>query len=187
MLNRFNIVNDKSCSNFNLSYWPERQSYLFQHRKRQVLLLYPLRFTFALLRYLRCADLIVALLLCCLSPFGAYRKRQVLLQLFDRPPNGIRPNKFQYRKRQVLLLYHLRFTFASLRYLRCVDLIVALLLCCPTPCGAYRERQVLLPYHLCFTLALLRYLRCADLIAALLLCCLAPFGAYRKRQVLLQR
>ena len=34
MLNRFNIVNDKSCSNFNLSYWPERQSYLFQHRKR---------------------------------------------------------------------------------------------------------------------------------------------------------
>ena len=32
-------------------------------------------FTFALLRHLRCADFIVALLLCRLAPFGAYHKR----------------------------------------------------------------------------------------------------------------
>ena len=53
----------------------------FQYRKRQVLFPHHLCFTFSSFRYLRCADLIVALLLCCLASFGAFRKRQVLLQL----------------------------------------------------------------------------------------------------------
>ena len=75
MLSRFNIVNDKNCSNFNLPYWPECQSYLFQYRKRQALLPYHLRFTFTSFRYLQCVGLIVALLLCCLAPFDAYSER----------------------------------------------------------------------------------------------------------------
>ena len=75
MLSRFNIVNDKNCSNFNLPYWPECQSYLFQYRKRQALLPYHLRFTLTSFRHLRCADLIVARLLFCLTLCGAYRKQ----------------------------------------------------------------------------------------------------------------
>ena len=149
MLSRFNIVNDKSCSNFNLSYWPERQSYLFQHRKRQVLLLHHLRFTFALL-------------LCCLTPFGVYHKRQMLLQLeWNKTHTGLKA-KFQYRKRQVL------FQPIGIDITGGIPVVFQ-----------YRKRQVLLLHHLRFTFALLRHLRCADLIVALLLCCLAPFGAYR--------
>ena len=75
MLSRFNIVNDKNCSNFNLPYWPECQSYLFQYRKRQALLPYHLRFTFTSFKYLRCSALIVALLRCCLTLCCAYRER----------------------------------------------------------------------------------------------------------------
>ena len=43
-----------------------------------------------------------------------------------------------------------RFTFTSFRYLQYVGLIVALLLCCLTLCGAYRKRQVLLQLYFYF-------------------------------------
>ncbi len=74
MLSRFNIVNDKNCSNFNLPYWPECQSYLFQYRKRQALLPYH----FVLPHFVQALEMCGPhrrSALFCLTLCGAYRKQ----------------------------------------------------------------------------------------------------------------
>ena len=70
----FHIANGRCCCNRKQEV---SDAYLkeFQYHKRLVLLPDHLYFTFDLLRYLRCEGLIVALALCCLAPFGVYRKQ----------------------------------------------------------------------------------------------------------------